>query len=163
MKIITQKQFDKALVDVGVKSIDLQNIVHKAAMFSLFHCNEHNNTTPAKQLIEVMPKSQRRETLKAWFIKFGQFQTDDKGTLEFKGKKRVTDNKESILSKADETPYWMLIKEQSAEKQLVSLNFETRILGLFKALEKADSVEAQELMKTYWEVTPETIREKLFA
>lgn len=160
----TFKQFEQKLVSISKNANKLQQDIHDCAMFALEHLNRHNNMEPTIKLIAALPKGQRVETLKAWFVKFGKVQLNE-GKLDYKNK--AIEDQQAMLDNADLKPYWELIKEQQAERQIKALELDDLIFNAARAVFKAEAegreVKNEEKLVALWSMLPESKREKLLA
>jgi len=142
----------------------MDTLIHDAACNALYYLNkpEVQDIGFASRLIEAMPKSARRETLKAWFMKYGKVQ-EKNGVLTFLKRKDITiENWESWVAKGEDNPFWNKA-ETTAQQQLIEMDAEEAFISLFKRLAKADKLEHQELFSKAWEVMPDSVKDKVLA
>ena len=125
------------------------------------------NTTYTKDLVDAMPKSGRRETLKAWFMKHGKikFTTGEEGKeiVSLLKRKDITpENWEAWCEKGEASPFFKSV-EKPAKEQLVEMDAEEAFIKLLKRMVKADTLEHQELFGKVWEVMPDHVKAKVEA
>lgn len=164
MKYMTKTALLQKIAHIKNIGVRMDTLIHECAVNSLHYlnCPEIQDIGPAVRLIEAMPKSSRRETLKAWFFKYGKLQ-EVKGVLCFRKRKDITiENWQSFVDQGEDNPFWNN-KEKSAESQLIEMDAQEAFIALFKRLAKADKLEHQELFSKAWDVMPDTVKNKVMA
>ncbi|MDX9756259.1 MAG: hypothetical protein RBT52_01940 [Sulfurimonas sp.] len=164
MSYISKEALNQKIAHIKNMGVRMDKLIHEAACSCLHYlnCPEIQDTGFASRLIEAMPKSARRETLKAWFMKYGKLQ-EKKGILVFLKRKDITsENWQDWVSKGEEHPFWEA-KEKAAAAQLIEMDAEEAFIALFKRLAKADKLEHQELFSKAWDIMPDTVKNKVMA
>ena len=164
MKYMSKDSLNQKIAFIKGMGKRMDNLIHECAVNSLHYlnCPEIQDIGFASRLIEAMPKSARKETLKAWLMKYGKIQ-EKAGVMVFCKRKDITiENWNEWVSKADENPFWQ-VKEKAAAAQLIEMDAEEAFIALFKRLAKADKLEHQELFAKAWDVMPDTVKNKVMA
>lgn len=71
--IVEAAELDKMIVGVKTSGVRFDALVQRAAVQCVAQSILHGNTTPANALYEALPKGSRRDSLVAWFEKYGNF------------------------------------------------------------------------------------------
>lgn len=164
MKYMSKDALNQKIAHIKGMGKRMDSLIHECAVNSLHYlnCPEVQDIGFTSRLIEAMPRSARKETLKAWFMKYGKLQ-EKQGVLCFLKRKDITpENWEQWVAKGDEKPFWETA-EKSAEKILIEMDAEEAFIHLFKRMAKADKLEHQELFSKAWDVMPDTVKNKVMA
>lgn len=164
MSYMSKEVLNQKIAHIKNMGKRMDTLIHECAVNALYYlnCPEIQDIGFASRLIEVMPKSGRRETLKAWFMKYGKLQ-EKNGVLCFLKRKDITpENWENFVQAGEDKPFWETA-EKAAAAQLIEMDAEEAFVALFKRLAKADKLEHQELFSKAWDVMPDTVKNKVMA
>jgi len=137
---ITKAKFSSLLKLAVTSSNKAAAAFHEAGLFAVYQSIAHGNTTPALDLIQAMPKSQRRESMIKWLedLSWCRFKRDAKGNIEgiklHKAKTITIELLDSHMEKIMSIPYYEYSKEAKPEKPV--WNFFDKLADLIKQAEK---------------------------
>lgn len=138
--MLNQSAFKKACEAVKGNGEKLAEKIHSLGLMALEHTAEHGDPVYANMLLENMPKGQKKQALKAWFLRFGKLASvKDQDQLKYKKIKDYNFGQSKI--EAENNPYWTIESEKPAHKILQELDAkQLMILALTRAAKQATEV-----------------------
>lgn len=141
-KQITNAKFNSLLKLAVSSSNKAAAAFHEAGLFAVYQSIAHGNTTPALDLVQAMPKSQRREAMIKWLedLSWCRFKRDAKGNIEgiklHKAKTIQLELLDSHMEKIMSIPYYEYSKD-TPEAPAKPLDLQAAIVHLLKRVKKA--------------------------
>ena len=120
---ITKAKFSRLLKMAVSSSNKAAAAFHEAGLFAVYQSIAHGNTTPALDLVQVMPKSQRRESMIKWLedLSWCTFTRGNAGAITgvklHKRKAIQIELLDSHMEKLMTIPYYEYSKESSQKSR----------------------------------------------
>jgi len=120
----------------------LDDMIHDAAVFAVYHSVKDGQVTPAIQLVAAMPKSSRRANLISWLAMYGNLTFNaKKGIFYTKQFEHSVENAQEQADIADETPFWEEFAD--AAVSLKPLDFAQKLKALLHSAQQAKTGESK--------------------
>ena len=123
------------------EALDLQ--LHDLAMNALHYANDPmiQDSTVAQNLVDALGRSQRKNTLIAWFKHFGKLTTtkvDGKVILKItkKNAEYINNNLDKVMADADAMPFYMAIEQEEKPDAFVTLDIKAELTKLLAKIDK---------------------------
>lgn len=126
------KQFKSAVKQIKVTGAKLDQLIHEAGVFAVYHSIKDGQITPAIDLVAAMPRSSRKERLIVWLCDFGAIKYNKKDGIKYiKGRFEQTEEAAKVQSDiANQIPFWEYGNEENDEADLKAMDFQDKLIAL---------------------------------
>lgn len=148
------KQLDKNIKSIKLRGKNMDILIQTTAIGAIVHAMEHGNNTPLTNLVNVMPKSGRKQALIKYLVDHTPYnwKNDKEKFTKPKNPKR-----QFMLEEAKEVPFWEYTVEKEPSAIDVNKVLESLINRVSKAQDEGREVKNVDTLK----IVVEAINQKL--
>ena len=147
-------QLNKNLRSIKLRGKNLDILIQSTAIGGIVHAMEHGNNTPLTNLVNVMPKSGRKQALIKYLVDHTPYNWNNE---KEKFTKPKNPKRQFMLEEAKEVPFW----EYTVEKEPTAIDVNKVLESLIKRVSKAQDEGREVKNVDTLKIVVEAINEKL--